>query len=132
MAMYQGHVGAPELLDLLAAFDTVDHQILNVVLRRRFGVSGSALDWLDDFVEDRMQIVRNGGSKSALLTLKYGVPQSSVSGPKWFIEYAEDIGCQLVKYGLFHHLFADDMQEMLHCLPSDVPQMLTLNDCFSG
>ena len=34
------------LLDLSAAFDTVDNQILIEVLPRRFGVSGKALDWL--------------------------------------------------------------------------------------
>ena len=44
MAMDQGHVGALMLLDLSAAFDTVDHQILEEVMRRRFGVCGSALD----------------------------------------------------------------------------------------
>ena len=42
-------------------------------------MSGSALDWLANFVEDRMQIVRTGGSESVVLTLEYGVPQGSVS-----------------------------------------------------
>jgi hypothetical protein len=47
----QGHVGAFTLLDFSAAFDTVDHQILDDVMRRRFGVCRSALDWLDDFLK---------------------------------------------------------------------------------
>ena len=130
-AMDQGHVGALMLLDLSAAFDTVDHQILNDVMRRRFGVCGSALDWLADFLNDRTQIIRMGGRESAISKLKYGVPQGSVTGPKRFIEYAEDVTCQLVKHHLLYHLFADDMQGLLHCLPTDVPQMLSkLNDCF--
>ena len=130
-AMDQGHVGALMLLDLSAAFDTVDHQILNEVMRRRFGVCGSALDWLADFLKDRTQIIRAGGRESAALTLKYGVPQGSVGGPKRFLEYAEDATCQLVKYDLAYHLFADDMQGMLHCPPADVHRMMsTLNDCF--
>jgi len=34
-------------------------------------------------------------------------------------------------YDLLHHLFADGMQWILHCLPSDVPQMtFTLSDWF--
>jgi len=57
IAMDQGHVGALMLLNLSAAFDTVNHHKLNDVLRQRFGVHGSALDLLADFVEDRMQIV---------------------------------------------------------------------------
>ena len=93
MAMDQGHVGALMLLDLSAAFDTVDHRILDDVMRRRFGVCGSALDSLADFLRDRTQVVRVGGSESAALTLKYGVPQGSVNGPKRFIEYTEDVTC---------------------------------------
>jgi len=129
--MDQGHVGALMLLDLSAAFDTVDHRILNDVMRRRFGVCGSALDWLADFLKDRTQIVRAGGGESSVSKLKFGVPQGSVNGPKRFIEYSEDITRQLLKYDLVHHLFADDTQGMLHCAPADVRQMMsTLNDCF--
>ena len=61
-AVDQGHVGALMLLDLSAAFDTVDHQILIEVLQRRFGVSGKALDWLDDYLSGRCQFVRACGS----------------------------------------------------------------------
>ena len=52
------------LLDLSAAFDTVDHQnlILIEVLQRRFGVSGKALDWLGDYLSGRCQVVRACGS----------------------------------------------------------------------
>ena len=91
MAMDQGHVGALMLLDLSAAFDTVDHRILDDVMRRRFGVCGSALDWLADFLRDRTQIVRVGGSESAALTLKYGVPQGSVNGPKRSVWLAQSV-----------------------------------------
>ena len=63
MAMDQGHVGVFILLDLSAAFDTVDHTILDDVMRRRFGVCGSALDWLADVLKDRTQIVQLGGSE---------------------------------------------------------------------
>jgi len=41
-----GQVGALMLLDLFAAFDTVDNDILMSVLYRRLGVDGPALDWL--------------------------------------------------------------------------------------
>jgi hypothetical protein len=64
--MDQGHVGVLMLLDLSAAFDTVDHRILDEVMRRRFGVCGNALDWLSNFLKDRTQIVRAGGSELVL------------------------------------------------------------------
>ena len=49
-AIDQGHdIGAVVLLDLSAAFDTVDHQILADVLRRQFGISGVAIDWMVNF-----------------------------------------------------------------------------------
>jgi len=69
--MDQSHVGALKLLDLSAAFDTVDHGILIDVMQHRFRVCGSALAWLAAFLTDRTQIVRVGGSESAALTLKY-------------------------------------------------------------
>jgi hypothetical protein len=130
-ALDQGHVGALVLLDLSAAFDTVDPAILHDVLRRRFGVCGNALDWLMDFLTDRTQIVRAGRSESAVSTVEYGVPQGSVLGPKRFIEYTEDVTDLLRRHELLYHLFADDMQGLLHCPPIDVPKIVsTLNDCF--
>jgi hypothetical protein len=66
-AMDQGmHVSALMLLDLSAAFVTVDHQILYDVMRRRFGVCGSAVDWLADFLTNLTQLIRTGDSKPAV------------------------------------------------------------------
>lgn len=53
--------------------------------------------------------------------------------PERFIKYTddEDATCKLVEYDLAYHLFAEVMQEMLHCPPAAVPRMMsTLNDCF--
>ena len=46
------------LLDLSAAFDTVDHQILLTRLRNRFGISGKALSWIKSYLSDRTQFVK--------------------------------------------------------------------------
>jgi len=106
------------LLDLSAAFNLVDHGLLIDVMQHRFGVCGSALEWLADVLTDRTQIVRVGDSESATLTLKYGVPQGSVTDPKRFIQYTEDATLNLTEHDLSPHLFADDTQGMLHCLPA--------------
>ena len=52
-----------------------------------FGVLGKALDWLADYLSDRCQVVRAGGSESENSALHFGVPQGSVLGPKAFLEY---------------------------------------------
>jgi len=131
-AVDQGHVGALMLLDLSTAFDSVDHTNLNVVIQRRFGVSGQALGWLADFLEDRTQAVRACSREAISVTLESGVPQSSLLGPKQFIQYSEDITRVLEKHALIYHLFADNTQGMLHGPPADVPRIAsTLTNCFT-
>ena len=52
------------LLDLSAAFDTVDHCILVLRLSRRFGIGGRALEWFRLYLGDRTQFVHINGSTS--------------------------------------------------------------------
>lgn len=128
----KGHVGAIMLLDMSAAFDTVDHSIMLDVLRRRFGIHDEALNWLDDFLTDRSQAIRSGANQSDDVALRFGVPQGSVIGPKRFIEYVEDVDSQFVKHQLRHHLFADDMQGLACGTPSCAPAIASsLTDCFT-
>ena len=75
------------LLDLSAAFDTVDHQILLDRLKTRFGISGIPLKWFQDYLTERHQQIVIDGSKSEPVLLKQGVPQGSVLGPLCFTYY---------------------------------------------
>ena len=68
------------LLDLSAAFDTIDHDILLKRLHRRFGIGGVVLDWLGSYLRDRVQKVSIGSMVSKEHDLRYGVPQGSVLG----------------------------------------------------
>ena len=55
------------LLDMSAAFDTVDHQILLTRLSRRFEIKGKALTWFTSYLENRSQFVRVGSDSSGEL-----------------------------------------------------------------
>ena len=51
-------------LNLSAAFDTVDHDILLKVLKNQYRIDGKALDWYDSYLHPRSCIVDVKGSKS--------------------------------------------------------------------
>ena len=55
MAADHGEVTLVELLDLSAAFDMVDHDILLDRLRVAFGMQGTALSWIETFIRGRTQ-----------------------------------------------------------------------------
>ena len=63
------------LLDLSAAFDTIDHQILLSVLENDFGIIGSALTWFASYLSDRKQRVFINDRSSDDFQLHCGVPQ---------------------------------------------------------
>ena len=80
----QGRVYILSLLDLSAAFDTIDHSILLERLHTTFGISGSALQWLRSYILDRLQVVVVNSIPSIPQCLIFGVPQGSVLGPILF------------------------------------------------
>ena len=57
-ALDRGDVGVLLLLNLSAAFDTVDHETLLWRLELTFGVSGNALSWLASCLSGREYFVR--------------------------------------------------------------------------
>ena len=75
------------LLDLSAAFDTIDHNILLGYLKSWFGLGGTALRWFASYLRNRCQAIKIGSTLSELSNLVYGVPQGSVLGPLRFSLY---------------------------------------------
>jgi len=69
------------LLDLSAAFDTVDHDILVNRLRDSFCIQDKALSWFQSYLSDRTQTVRVFDVSSKKFPLLFGVPQGTVLGP---------------------------------------------------
>ena len=107
------------LLDLSAAFDTVDHNILLNRLKYRIGVDGTVLKWMESYLSDRSQSVQIKDVRSDSKTLKWGVPQGSVLGPILFSIYTSPLGDIVKKHGLEYHLYADDTQLYLAFNPND-------------
>ena len=75
--MNKQHVTLLVLLDLSAAFDTVDPSILLTRLRSKLGLNGTALSWLCSY---RTQLISVQGALSNVFHLHYGVPQGSCLG----------------------------------------------------
>ena len=86
--MNKQHVTILVLLDLSAALDTVDHNVLLSRLHSKFGISGTALEWFRSYLNGRSQRVMVQGNLSQSLNLDFGIPQGSCLGPLLFTIYA--------------------------------------------
>jgi len=111
------------LLDLSAAFDTVDHEILLKRLEVTFGIGGIVLEWLSSYLSGRFQAVRVAGHLSEFSKLQYGVPQGSVLGPLLFLLYTAPIVDIINRHGLMGHCYADDTQIYFYCSPDSMSQL---------
>ena len=84
-----GHLTVVTLLDLSAAFDTIDHKILHQRLEHLSGISGTSLNWFRSYLSNRTQTVTINSRLSQPTSLNFGVPQGSVLGPILFILYTK-------------------------------------------
>jgi hypothetical protein len=116
------------LLDLTAAFDTIDHKILLNRLEKRFGITGNALKWFTSYLQDRTQVVcvKSGMSESTKLVC--GVPQGSGLGPILFTLYASPIEDIILKHSLDLMLYADDTQIYLSC-KNAIQSVISIENC---
>jgi hypothetical protein len=107
------------LLDLSAAFDTIDHGILLKRMAKRCGIKGTVLKWIKSYLSDRKQKVVIDGQESETKDIKYGVPQGSVLGPILFTIYMQPLGELIRKQGLDYAIYADDTQLYIAFSPID-------------
>ncbi len=87
------------LLDLSAAFDTVDHSILISRLESDVGLKGTVLKWFQSFLSDRIFFVKVGNFSSSIAHLTCGLPQGSILAPSLFSLYMLPLGSILRKHG---------------------------------
>jgi len=98
------------LIDLSAAFDCVDHDILLERLRISFGLDDIVLRWIRCYLSDRTHQIAYAGQLSALQLALYGVPQGSVLGPLLYVLYTAELHQLVERHGVNLHQYADDCQ----------------------
>ena len=122
-ALDRGEIGALVLLDMSAAFDTVDHSVLLATMKRRIAVTDDALAWISDFIRDRSQTVHVVGSVSEPTLVSCGVSQGSVLGPRIFCYYTEGVVDIFDRHSPSYHFYADDMAAQFLGKLSDAPRI---------
>ncbi len=125
----RGCISLLVLLDLSAAFDTIDHNILLNRLENFVGISGSALAWFKSYLSDRHQFVAVNEEVSYRSQVQYGVPQGSVLGPLLFTLYMLPLGDIIRKHGVSFHCYADDTQLYISSRPDETHQIEKLTEC---
>uniref|UniRef100_A0A672IAL3 Reverse transcriptase domain-containing protein n=1 Tax=Salarias fasciatus TaxID=181472 RepID=A0A672IAL3_SALFA len=119
------------LLDLSAAFDTVDHHILINRLSHLVGLSGTVLNWFSSFLTDRCFYVSLDTCSSGTHEIRCGVPQGSILGPILFNLYMLPLGDVIRRHGISFHSYADDTQLYIAVSPDDSGPIETLFNCIS-
>ena len=121
------------LLDLSAAFDTVNHDTMLRRLEYSFGIQGKALSWFASYLSERTQRIMINESQFKPFKLECGVPQRSCLGPLLFTLYTSEL-FEIIKHHLhIIHCYADDSQVYISFSPNDRAEQLAvvrnMEDC---
>ncbi|XDV19494.1 hypothetical protein PO909_024959 [Leuciscus waleckii] len=129
MATDTGDVTLLLLLDLTAAFDTIDHNILISRLENYVGIRGVVLNWIKSYFQNRRFSVQMGECTSSSAPLLCGIPQGSILAPVFFSLYMLPLGQIMSKYDVSFHCYADDTQLYLPLKPTVPAAVERLAEC---
>ena len=101
------------LLDLIAAFDTVNHELLLSRLSTYYGLCGSVVNWFTSYLTNRTQFLDINGTFSTIRHLGVGMPQGSVLGPLLYLLYTSPVVDIIRSHNLNFHFNANDSQLLL-------------------
>ena len=106
------------MLDLSAAFDTLDHSTMLRRLQNQFGIHNTALKWFTSYFHNRTSHVTVSGADSDVSHIHLGIPQGSVIGPLTFIMYLSPVGDIIRQHSIKYHTYADDIKIYMDFDPS--------------
>lgn len=116
------------MIDLSAAFDCTDHDILLNWLDMSYGIQSIANQWLMSYRSCRTQCVRHNDLTLPSEIMWLGVLQGSVLRPLLFLPYTADVYHIITKDGIrshYHDYYADDLLLHISCHSDEAQQCLT-------
>ena len=130
LTLIMAKVTALTLLEVSAAFDTIDHDILITRLSTWNGISGTALSWFTSYLTDIRQTIKIGNCLSDMLPTSCGVLHGSFLGPLLFTLYTTPLCSVIQSHNLDHHLYADDTHIYVSLTTPDTCRSLSqFRDC---
>jgi hypothetical protein len=124
-SMELSNVNALVAIDLSAAFDTVDHNILLEVMEKQYGITKEAKQWFDTYLRPRGFRVKINDIISGRKDLPFGVPQGSINGPSLFNIYASTL-VRHIPDNIILNGFADDHTMQKQFSPGTIQEDLTI------